>query len=554
MARSALFAALRRIANKSLARTTCGPDVQTAGATRRQFLGATLGAVALMPLVQACGDNGSGPDATIAIIGGGIAGLTCAYQLHQAGVRATVYEATGRVGGRMFSVRDKAPNGQVFELGGELIDSGHTVIQALAKKFNLQLDDLPAATDGLTQDVFFFDGRTLTDTEIVDAFTPVAMKIQAAIAATDASKTEYARIDALNIPQWLEGEAGLLPSSLIRRLLETSYIEEFGLEVKEQSAFNLLTLIDSETPDPFRVFGDSDERYHIHQGNDAVTSALAAALPDQIELGHRLIAVHQSDEKYTLTFATMDGEVTVVADHVVYALPFTVLREVELTDSGLSEEKRTVIRELGYGRNAKLMLQFSSRPWRNAPWSSSGSSISDVGALQATWETSRGQAGASGILTNFVGGLRGESMGMGSAEQRANEVLPWIEEIYPGVKAAYIANSAVRQHWPSVATAKGSYASYRPGQWTKFFGTEGVRDGASHFCGEHTSQDFQGYMEGGAETGALVAAEILDDLGIAKPADLGRVLQAKLRVPQACYRAGTAAQMTWHQRRQQLRR
>jgi monoamine oxidase len=35
-----------------------------------------------------------------------------------------------------------------------------------------------------------------------------------------------------------------------------------------------------------------------------------------------------------------------------------------------------------------------------------------------------------------------------------------------------------------------------------------------HFAGEHTSLDAQGYMEGGALTGAMAAAEVAGDLGI----------------------------------------
>jgi len=75
--------------------------------------------------------------------------------------------------------------------------------------------------------------------------------------------------------------------------------------------------------------------------------------------------------------------------------------------------------------------------------------------------------------------------------------------------------AAVRFHWPTFEWTKGSYACYLPGQWTRFGGAEGERVGNLHFCGEHTSVDFQGYMEGAAESGERAAAEILADLGIA---------------------------------------
>ncbi|MEO8706779.1 MAG: FAD-dependent oxidoreductase, partial [Kofleriaceae bacterium] len=280
--------------------------------------------------------------------------------------------------------------------------------------------------------------------------------------------------------------------------------------------------IDSETPDPFRVFGDSDERFHIHTGSGSLTDALAERLEDRINLDHRLVSVVQGD-RITLTFATTAGDEVVEVDHVIYALPFTKLREVDLSASGLSAEKLEVINEIGYGTNAKLMMQFTDRHWEAAPASSAGGVITDVGELQTLWATTRGQPGTQGILTNFVGGARGLAIGDGTAESQTTGILADIEKIFPGITAKYVAGSAIRQHWPTAEFAKGSYACYKVGQW-RFFGTEGIAEDTQHFCGEHCSEDFQGYMEGGADTGALVAAEILEDLRIALPSSLASIL------------------------------
>jgi monoamine oxidase len=60
--------------------------------------------------------------------GAGIAGLTAAWRLRQGGVRVRIADAQTRIGGRMPSLRDFFPDGQVAELGGELIDSNHVRI------------------------------------------------------------------------------------------------------------------------------------------------------------------------------------------------------------------------------------------------------------------------------------------------------------------------------------------------------------------------------------------------------------------------------------------
>jgi len=525
MARSALFHALRRLARRP-------SSTPSAGWSRRGFLQA-LGAAAALPALGACGDN-AGITRPIAIVGGGMAGLATAHFLSRVGVRAEVFEASMRTGGRMFTQRG-LPGGQLVELGGELVDTDHVVIPMLAATFGLELDDLIADTTGLRQDIFHFDGAVIPEATIVAQFTPIAAKMQLAIAASEgedpASVAEFERIDALSIPQYL-AELGAEP--LIKELLEVAYLEEYGLEVAEQSAWNLLFLIDSATPDPFRVFGDSDERFHLHQGNDALPNAIAARLGDRIHVDHRLTAVTAvGDDGYDLVFTTSAGDTTFRAGHVIYALPFTKLREVDLDNAELSDEKREVIDELGYGTNAKLMMQFTDRHWETAH-NSGGGVITDVGQLQTIWATSRGQPGTQGILTNFVGGARGVAMGEGTAESQAQTVLPHIDTIFPGTAAKYVPGSAIRQHWPSYEFTKGSYGCYRVGQW-RFFGTEGVREGNQHFCGEHCSEDFQGYMEGAAETGALVAAEVLDDLGKRHPAELAGLVEMVAARPRASY-------------------
>jgi len=548
MARTPLFDLLRRALLRAEARRrgVVSSPTPRIGPSRRQVLRGALGTAALLPILPACGDNLGRGGPSVVVVGGGIAGLHCAYRLVGAGVEATVYEASARTGGRMFTSRNQFPDGAVIDLGGEFIDSGHTTLRTLAGELAIELDDLDVIDAGLRADTYVFDGQLVDDAAIVDAFMPLAARMSQAITAAEADDAEYTRVDALSISAWLESEGGLADGDLLRRILEVAYTGEYGLEADEQSSLNLLYLIDHDMPDPFRIFGDSDERFHVHGGSQTIPDALATALGDRVVREHELVKVAAVDGAYQLTFATSGGDVEVNADHVVLAIPFTILREIDLADAGLPAEKRTMIDELGYGTNAKLFGGFDRKVWREDQHAS-GSSFSDVGELQSTWDSSAGQPGTTGILTNFVGGARGLSIGEGSAEERMVEVLPWIETVFPGSRGAYQNPSAIRQHWPSAPFVRASYACYRPGQWS-FWGTEGQRVGNLHFCGEHTSQEFQGYMEGGAETGALVAREILADLGVPTPEAHARVLAGKLGVPHACHRGA------WPERAPRLRR
>jgi len=117
----------------------------------------------------------------IAVIGAGISGLAAALRLQDSGVASTVYEADSRVGGRMHS--HTWPNGQVSEWGGELIDTRHQTLFALARRFGLELDDLVAAAPDGSEPTYSFDGRYYPYTSASSDFGPVYEALQKDLAS-----------------------------------------------------------------------------------------------------------------------------------------------------------------------------------------------------------------------------------------------------------------------------------------------------------------------------------------------------------------------------------
>jgi monoamine oxidase len=188
------------------------------------------------------------------------------------------------------------------------------------------------------------------------------------------------------------------------------------------------------------------------------------------------------------------------------------LRKVRI-DVDLPGAKRRAIAELGYGTNAKLMIGFDRRPWRDH--GANGASMSDL-AFQTTWETSRKQPGSAGILTNFTGGRHGVERGDGSAAEQAARAVADLERVFPGVAAARDGGREARMHWPTHPWAQGSYACFRPGQWSALRGAIGESVGGLHFAGEHCALETQGFMEGGCESGEIAAVAVASRLGLAQ--------------------------------------
>lgn len=517
MARTALVDLLRRGAAIAAHCARTGEPLDEAIAreresridhARRRFLRDSLAASAALALAAcapaALRPRGGDADDVI-VVGAGIAGLTCAWRLRRAGVRVALYEAQERVGGRMLSLRGHFADGQVCELGGELVDSGHARLRALAAELGLALDDLAEDPTAAYGDVWFHGGRRYSEAEILRAFAPLARAIERDAATLPDEQITYAApggaeaLDRQSLTQWLDGNGA---DGWLRALIEVAYTTEMGLECEEQSALNFLTFIDPGT-DAFRIFGASDERYHVRGGNDLVPHALATRLGDAITTGAVLEALRRdAGGRYVLSFRRGAGAFERSAHRVVLALPFTTLRDVRL-DVELPPAKRRAIAELRYGTNAKLMIGFGERVWRTRH-ASSGASYSDL-PLQTTWETSRMQAGSAGILTNFVGGRHGVEIGSGTPKQQADAAAAQLEAIWPGIAGARAGAREARFHWPTHAWTKGSYACLTPGQWTTLRGAIGERVDGLHFAGEHCAFDNQGFMEGGVETGEWVA-------------------------------------------------
>src|SRR6186713_44895 len=115
----------------------------------------------------------------IAIIGGGICGLTTALTLAEKGYSSTIYEASGRVGGRMHSdTRGYWQDGQVSEWCGELIDTGHKTILSLAQRYGLATTNLFNAEPNGSEETNKLFGSYYTPEQADIDFKPVHNALQ----------------------------------------------------------------------------------------------------------------------------------------------------------------------------------------------------------------------------------------------------------------------------------------------------------------------------------------------------------------------------------------
>ena len=451
----------------------------------------------------------------IIIVGAGLAGLTCAYELRKAGYVTEIHDAhPDRLGGRTWTDRQTFAAGQIAEHGGELIDQGHTQIRQLCRSLGLTLDNLLAAEQNGTEPKFWFDGAPYSYADATADIKTIWQKIKADVQAASYPtlynlSTERGRaLDSMSIIDWIEESVPGGMSTRLGKLLDVAYNIEYGAECSEQSSLNLLYLLGYSGQGQLRLFGPSNEKYHVRGGNDRIVSGLASMLTGQIVSGSALTKIAQrADGGYDLTFRRAGKLVVHSADRVVLTLPFAVLRTLDFSRAGFGDLKTRAIREQGMGTNSKLNVQFVDRLWREQ--GGNGDTFADTG-YQASWEVTRGQPGTPGILVDYTGGQIGASFGTGTPQSRAELFANQLEPVFPGINRKLNGRATI-DFWPGSPYQLGSYSYWKVGQYQSFAGVERERRGRCHFAGEHTSVDFQGYLTGAVETGQRAAAEILGD-------------------------------------------
>jgi monoamine oxidase len=544
------------------------------GRSRREFLavGAAAAAAGLASWKRARAQvlPAASGGTRVAIIGGGLSGMAAAITLTDHGITPTIYEGALRTGGRIFTDRPGQPGcgvchsvarpvpsstwagDQYCDPYGEMVDTDHVTMFALAKRFNLPMDDLEADRPPGHLETYYFGGSYFRQPDVDAAWARIRPQLMADLRAArypstwDRMTNRGKELDNMSVRQWLQKYVEQLDPSDARlqklsQLLDIAYNVEYGAETTDQSSLNMIYMLAYGPSRTLSVIGSSDERWRVRGGADALPTAMAhylrgepgtvppLSVPVTINPGWRLEAIAlRSDGAYDLTFAA-DRTRTVVADYVILAFPFQSMRNlVDYSRAGFDARKIQAIKEQGASHNGKLHLQFKHRLWLdNRPdlWGlCGGDAYADTG-FQCTWEATRAQPRLSpvdyGILVDYTGGNVADSMYLkhpygDTSDNRvirdAQRFLTQIEPVWPGMTALWNSRASNSlAHLDPLLNC--SYAYWRVGQYQKFVGYERVPQGNVYFAGDHTSVDMLGYMEGAAIEGIRAGNEVARALG-----------------------------------------
>jgi len=479
------------IRRKIIARRTFLEDV-----TKLSF-----GALGGASLLSSCNfENSNEEFSTVGILGAGIAGLSAAIEFSERKIDFKVFEALNQPGGRILTLFDVLGEGINTEMGGEFIDSNHSDMFRLAKKFNLPLFDIDKKINDLKlkRNSFYFEQQYFSESSVIEQFSLYSSSILEDIGKLNEYNESFTKkFDLISITDYLKSK-GI--SGWFFNLLSAAFTAEFGLEASLQSSLNFLTMIDATPANQLRLYGDSDERYTFKDGNQALIQRMANSISNNLHYGHLCQSIAYQDGRYHLTF---NNGKKVSCLYLLVTMPFTALRRITMNVK-MPIAKRKIINELNYGTNSKISFATRNSPWRDMHFS--GYLFSDY--IQNGWDSSVAATSAgNATYTIFQGGNLGLQLNVDQSSRYLDE----LNHAFPGFIESYNQKKVVF-NWTKSSLTRGSYAVYRVGDWVEFAGLEFAPVGNMHFAGEHCSTDFRGYMNGGAETGRLAAEAIIASL------------------------------------------
>ncbi len=521
MARTRFYGRLRRALSAAHLARQGEPfsDLATAKVSRRAVIAGIAATAATGPLASGPGRarTNAGPP-RVAIVGAGLAGLSAACHLGEAGLRADVYEGLGRVGGRVYTSRRALGPDMFVDLGGELVNRDHRDLRRLAERFGLGLfhrhEDF-ARRRGAPVEAFLFQGKRLDEAALAGMLGPLADRIGADAAALDTDYDAHApRIDTRSVAQYLD-DGPDLPAPA-RAMVEAAIRSEFGVEPHESSALQLLFNLPAVAGGRVDPVSGSDESYAFSEGSGSLTEAMAAHLGERVHRSRVLARVSALENgNYRLEF--VDGA-AVEADYAILTCSPPALRRIAFDVPLPRPIARSIARGM-LGRNEKIVARFRGRPWAEA-----GVFLGEVWAdegFAVAWDASQrlGER-ADGALNFFLGGelVAGAA---GEAADEARRFAPMLDGAVPGI-VDRLTGAFVRTRWSEEPLIGGGYASFRPGEltsdeyiaWVEKGGavSASVRADNLLFAGEYWSEAFYGFMNGAAETGRLAAKTIADEM------------------------------------------
>jgi len=460
--------------------------------------------VSISPLTTSSIFSASSDDKRIIVVGAGLAGLSCAYELDQAGFNVILIEARSRPGGRVRTYRDPFADNLYAEMGAEYVDSTDTYVKEYCKKFDLKV--LPArqydgvfvrnqrlSMKGLRSgaDVLPFKG-TLKG-KLFGQEVQYIQKWIDLVKKKGVTSPEVQALDKMSVEEILK--YGGAPKDIIDLYTYTNATEETTVPSK-MSALNMVlanTKISS--------FNENTVEGRIFGGNDQLPRIFAKKLGSKIKYNRSLQRLDFDSKGVTATVKENEKLTSITAIKCVLAIPASILKNINI-NPGFSTEKTNCIKTQQYGHAMKIAMQYRRRFWDDK--NSIGQRVFTDTSLRRIYHFSIDQPGPRGILLSFTSGEDAIKLGRLDENKRMKIAQNTCKNIWS--ESPQYWEKGITKYWNEDPWVKASYSVDGIGQ-KDFREILAKSEGPVFFAGEHTAIQ-RASMNGAIESGLRVIDEL----------------------------------------------
>ncbi|WP_415761175.1 flavin monoamine oxidase family protein [Pseudomonas sp. CP4] len=443
-------------------------------------------------------------DKTAIVIGGGLSGLTAAYELQNKGWQVTLLEAKPSLGGRSgMATSEWIGNDKTQPVLNKYVSTfklGTTPAPEFVRTPSYLIDgDYFSATDLATKQPATADAlkryqKTLDDLarSIDDPQNPAA------------TATLHA-LDQITVSSWLDKQN--LPATarqLINQDIRTHYDEPSRLSLLYFAQQNRV----------YRGVSDRDLRASRLVGGSQVLAQAFVKQIKTIKTSSPVSAITQDKDGVTVKV----GSVGYQADYVVLAVPLRALNKIALTPA-LDAQHLAAIKGTNYGWRDQIMLKFKTPVWESKS-RMSGEIYSNTG-LGMLWIEPALKGGAN-VVINLSGDNARVMQAFGD-KQMVDQVLIRLHAFYPQARGSFTGYEIRR--YSTDPSMGGAYLAYGPGQISKFWRLWERPLQRVAFAGEHTDTLYPGTLEGALRTGQRAASQV-EDLAAGKSFEPVKVVPA----------------------------
>ncbi len=513
----------------------------SAGSSALYHAMASLGLAAESPYRGPVDLQGARPGASVLILGAGMAGMTAAYELRNAGYRVQVLEYNHRAGGRNWTLRG---GDRYTELGGatqecrfdpdHYINPGpwripyhHRGMLHYCKRLKIALEPfIQVNHNAYLHSSRAFGGKPRRFREIKADYQGHVAELlakatsQHALDAKVSAEDQEKLLESLRFWGALDKDFSYVSSEASSERRGFAKAPGGGLSARPapSSPIGLSEILDSRLWEGIPVGDFFDMQQSLFQpvgGMGRVGEAFGRELHPLIRYEARVLEIHQDEHGVSVAYEDLTSpgsHLTARADWCLCTIPLGVLAQIPMN---VGPALASAIASVPYASAIKVGLQFKRRFWEEDDHIYGGITYTDLPIANIGYPNYGFQSGGKGVLLGaYIWGGDAMQFTAMTPDERVRAAVAYGAQIHP--QYAHEFDNGVAVAWSRSPFTLGCFGIWTDDVRASHYDDLCAIDGRIALAGEHASY-VNGWQEG-AVTSALDAIERLHRRAIAQGA------------------------------------